>query len=47
MTLTTGKGPTVEAELKATIGGKDTDTAKEGEKIQYTITAKKYRFRES
>ena len=40
MTLTTGKGPTVETELKATIGGKDADTAKEGEKIQYTIIAK-------
>ena len=40
MTLTTGKGPTVETSLKATVGGKETDTVKEGEKIQYKLTAK-------
>ena len=40
MTLSTGKGPSVDTTLKALIGGKELEEAKEGEKIQYTITAK-------
>ena len=40
MELTTGKGATVETNLKATVGGKEVSTAKEGEKIQYVVTAK-------
>lgn len=39
LTLETGKGPVVETELKAMIAGKEADTAKEGEKIEYCITA--------
>ena len=40
LALETGKGPVVETELKTIVGGQEVDSAKEGEKIEYSITAK-------